>query len=70
MHTGGEPLRIILEGYPELESNSILDIRKQLTEKYDHLRQFLMWEPRGHSDMYGLLKVNPERGRFRFRMGW
>lgn len=61
MHTGGEPLRIILEGYPTLESNSILDIRKQLTAHHDHLRKFLMWEPRGHSDMYGLLKVKAER---------
>jgi len=61
MHTGGEPLRIILEGYPELESRSILNIRTQLTEEYDHVRKFLMWEPRGHSDMYGLLKVDPER---------
>jgi len=61
MHTGGEPLRIILEGYPKLDTISILETRKQLTNNHDDLRQFLMWEPRGHSDMYGLLRVNPER---------
>jgi len=60
MHTGGEPLRIILEGYPKLAGSTILDIRKQLTQQYDGLRKYLMWEPRGHSDMYGLLKVDAE----------
>ncbi len=61
MHTGGEPLRIILEGYPQFEPQPILSIRKTLSEKHDNLRKALMWEPRGHADMYGLLKVPAER---------
>ncbi|HAA12401.1 MAG TPA: proline racemase [Cytophagales bacterium] len=61
MHTGGEPLRIVLEGYPALEGKRILDIRQELLQKHDHLRKALMWEPRGHADMYGLLKVPAER---------
>lgn len=61
MHTGGEPLRVILDGYPELNSNTILDARRELNENYDDLRKFLMWEPRGHVDMYGLLKIKAER---------
>src|SRR5262245_8757695 len=27
----------------------------------DHLRRALMWEPRGHTDMYGALLTEPER---------
>ncbi|GJM31838.1 MAG: proline racemase [Saprospiraceae bacterium] len=61
MHTGGEPLRIILEGFPAFENKSVLEIRNELREKYDYLRKAIMWEPRGHADMYGLLKVPPQR---------
>jgi len=61
MHTGGEPLRIVLEGYPSFEPQPILDIRRELKKNHDHLRKAIMWEPRGHYDMYGLLKVAAER---------
>lgn len=61
MHTGGEPLRIVLEGYPSFETNNILAIRNELRDKHDHLRKAIMWEPRGHADMYGLVKVPPQR---------
>ena len=61
MHTGGEPVRIILEGYPKFEQQPILAVRRALQKSYDHLRKALMWEPRGHADMYGLLRVQAER---------
>ncbi len=61
MHTGGEPLRIVLEGYPDFKGKSILEIRRALQKNHDHLRKTIMWEPRGHSDMYGLLKVPAQR---------
>ena len=59
-HTGGEPLRVILSGYPSLDASSILKMRKELLLEHDYLRRVLMWEPRGHSDMYGALLVKPE----------
>ena len=59
MHTGGEPLRVILEGFPELKGNSVLDYRKHCKEHYDYLRTALMFEPRGHADMYGCILVPP-----------
>ncbi len=58
-HTEGEPLRIITCGYPEIIGNSILAKRQYLTEHLDHLRQLLMFEPRGHADMYGALITEP-----------
>ncbi|MCI4669773.1 MAG: proline racemase family protein [Bacteroidia bacterium] len=61
MHTGGEPLRIILDGYPTFDGLGILEIRRELELHHDHLRKILMWEPRGHADMYGLLKVPAQR---------
>ena len=60
MHTGGEPLRIILSGYPELPKGTILDKRAFVRDKLDHLRKILMFEPRGHYDMYGALLVEPD----------
>ncbi len=61
MHTGGEPLRIVLSGFPELDEQTVLAVRDKLKENYDHLRKAIMWEPRGHRDMYGLLRVQAER---------
>ena len=59
MHTGGEPLRIILDGFPELEGNSVLNYRRYCKEKFDDLRTALMFEPRGHADMYGCILTPP-----------
>lgn len=54
-HTEGEPLRIITEGYPEIIGKTMLEKRQYLKDNLDHLRQLLMFEPRGHADMYGAL---------------
>lgn len=59
MHTGGEPLRVILSGFPELKGNSVLDHRRYIKENFDYLRTSLMYEPRGHADMYGCLLLPP-----------
>jgi proline racemase len=53
MHTGGEPLRVITSGLPPIEGRTVLEKRRYFSEHYDHLRTGLMWEPRGHADMYG-----------------
>jgi len=59
MHTGGEPLRIITSGYPDIPGKDILAKRRYAKTNLDHLRQFLMFEPRGHYDMYGAILVEP-----------
>lgn len=66
MHTGGEPLRVILDGFPKLEGNSVLEYRRYCKDHFDHLRTALMFEPRGHADMYGciLTPPNDEEGDF------
>jgi len=58
-HTGGEPLRIITSGFPELPGDTILAKRQYAREHYDVLRKTLMWEPRGHADMYGCILTPP-----------
>ena len=59
MHTGGEPLRVIVDGFPELKGNSVLEYRRYCKENYDHIRTALMFEPRGHTDMYGCILLPP-----------
>ncbi len=59
MHTGGEPLRVITRGYPEIQADSLLAYRRILKSDYDHLRTAVMFEPRGHADMYGCLLLPP-----------
>ena len=53
MHTGGEPLRVIVDGLPPIEGRTVLEKRRYFREHYDHIRTGLIWEPRGHADMYG-----------------
>ena len=59
MHTGGEPLRIVVDGFPELKGNSILEYRNYCKDNFDYLRTALMFEPRGHADMYGCIFLPP-----------
>jgi trans-L-3-hydroxyproline dehydratase len=60
-HAAGEPLRIVLGGFPDVPGATILEKRRFLRENLDHLRTALMWEPRGHADMYGCLVTPPVR---------
>ena len=52
-HAGGEPFRVVLDGLPPVEGDTMLERRRYAKEHLDHLRRMLMWEPRGHADMYG-----------------
>lgn len=58
-HAAGEPLRIITGGLPELPGATILERRRYMREHYDYVRRALMWEPRGHYDMYGCVVTPP-----------
>ena len=58
-HAAGEPLRVICSGFPLPAGDTILERREAALRHYDHLRRSLMWEPRGHADMYGCLLTPP-----------
>lgn len=58
-HTGGEPLRIVTGGVPRIPGDTILAKRRWVREHLDHVRRALMWEPRGHADMYGAYLTEP-----------
>ena len=59
LHTGGEPFRVITGGFPEAAGDTILARRRYVKEHLDPLRTALMFEPRGHADMYGCILTPP-----------
>jgi proline racemase len=61
MHAGGEPIRLIRSGYPKVPMAPILERRRWVREHADAERQMLMYEPRGHRDMYGAVLLPPHR---------
>ena len=58
-HAAGEPLRLIIEGFPSPRGKTMLEKREWLRKHADHLRRALMLEPRGHADMYGAILTEP-----------
>jgi proline racemase len=59
-HTGGEPFRIVTGGVEPPAGRTILDRRRNAADRLDHVRRLLVFEPRGHADMYGCFVVPPE----------
>jgi proline racemase len=53
-HTAGEPFRIVSGGVQSLRGRTILEKRRYALDHLDDIRQLLVFEPRGHADMYGL----------------
>jgi proline racemase len=59
-HTAGEPFRIVNTGVPPLRGRTMLEKRRYALEHLDDIRQLLVFEPRGHADMYGGFVTEPE----------
>src|SRR2546421_8834086 len=59
-HTAGEPFRIVSGGVPPLRGRTIMEKRRYALEHLDAIRQLLVFEPRGHADMYGGFVTEPE----------
>ncbi|MEM5313814.1 4-hydroxyproline epimerase [Paraburkholderia sp. JHI869] len=58
-HTEGMPVRMVIEGAPELVGATMNDRRHYFIEHYDWIRRALMLEPRGHAHMSGTLFYPP-----------
>jgi proline racemase len=61
-HTAGEPFRIVTGGVPPLDGRTILERRRFAAKELDEVRRLLVYEPRGHADMYGCFVTEPEDG--------
>src|SRR3954464_7515391 len=60
-HTEGMPTRVITGGIGTIPGATMNERRLYFREHRDHIRQFLMNEPRGHSAMSGAVLQPPTR---------
>ena len=58
-HTCGNPVRLVAEGGPELQGDSMSAKRQHFLSEYDWIRTGLMFEPRGHDMMSGSILYPP-----------
>lgn len=58
-HTGGEPTRVVLAGFPDLGSGPLAERRELFRTRYDRWRQAIACEPRGSDTMVGALLLPP-----------
>ncbi|HEV2250549.1 MAG TPA: proline racemase family protein [Candidatus Limnocylindria bacterium] len=58
-HAAGEPLRIVTGGIDPIPGATILEKRRYAREHLDGLRRAIVFEPRGHADMYGAIPTEP-----------
>jgi len=58
-HTGGEPTRLVIDGFPNLGTGSMAERRRLLAEQHDHWRAATMLEPRGNDVLVGALLCEP-----------
>lgn len=54
-HTGGEPTRMVYDGFPYLVGDTIQDKLQCFKQNFDHLRQSIILEPRGNDVLVGAL---------------
>lgn len=52
-HTAGNPVRLVVEGAPELHGDTMSERRQDFLARYDWIRTGLCFEPRGHDMMSG-----------------
>jgi 4-hydroxyproline epimerase len=58
-HTGGEPTRLVMQGFPDLPGASMAHKRDALRNHHDHWRQACLLEPRGNDVLVGALYCEP-----------
>lgn len=58
-HTGGEPTRLVMDGFPALAGRTMAEKRDALREEHDHWRRACLLEPRGNDVLVGALYTEP-----------
>lgn len=58
-HTGGEPTRVVIGGFPDLGPGSMADRLDAFRRDHDKLRSAVVCEPRGHDAVVGALLCDP-----------
>lgn len=59
-HTGGEPTRVVLSGFPALGDGPLSGRLQRMRTEHDRWRQAIACEPRGSDTMVGALLLPPQ----------
>ena len=59
-HTGGEPTRLVIDGFPDLGTGSMAERRALLAQQHDAWRAATVLEPRGNDVIVGALLCAPQ----------
>lgn len=62
-HTGGEPTRLVVDGFPDLGNGSMAERRALLAAQHDQWRTATVLEPRGNDVIVGALLCPPVDAR-------
>ena len=60
-HTAGEAARLVTAGVPKIPGKDIVEKKQYLIDNLDDLRKSVMFEPRGHQDMFGAFLLPPTK---------
>lgn len=58
-HTGGEPTRVVINGFPDLGDGTLKERLEKFRNEYDHYRSAIVNEPRGSDVIVGALLCEP-----------
>ena len=58
-HTCGNPVRLVIDGAPDLEGKDMSEKRQFFINNFDWIRKGLMFEPKGHDMMSGAIIYPP-----------
>ncbi len=58
-HTGGEPTRVVLSGFPDMGSEPLAAVVERLRSEHDHYRRATVCEPRASDVVVGALLLPP-----------
>ncbi len=59
-HTGGEPTRVVTDGFPDLGTGTMAEKRERLSREHDRYRRATLLEPRGSEVLVGALLCPPQ----------
>jgi proline racemase len=58
-HTQGNPTRVVVGGFPYIPGKTMMEKLNYVKENYDDLVTGILWEPRGHDDMFVAIVTPP-----------
>ena len=58
-HTAGEPTRVVTDGFPELEGDTLREMEADFLANHADVTRMLVGEPRGHAPLHAVVPLPP-----------